>query len=96
MTDAPDLPDTASPHSTHAPVRAAADDAVGAAQLAAFLAARMCHDFISPVSAIVSGLDLMDDPEAQDMREDALGLVAASGRKLAQMLAFTRVAFGAS
>lgn len=71
-------------------------DAPGAAQVAAFLAARMCHDFISPVSAIVSGLDLMDDPEAQDMREDALGLIAASGRKLAQMLAFTRVAFGAS
>ncbi|MDX5392470.1 MAG: histidine phosphotransferase [Caulobacteraceae bacterium] len=70
--------------------------APGAAQVAAFLAARMCHDFISPVSAIVSGLDLMDDPEAQDMREDALGLIAASGRKLAQMLAFTRVAFGAS
>lgn len=68
----------------------------GAAQVAAFLAARMCHDFISPVSAIVSGLDLMEDPDAQDMRDDALGLVAASGRKLAQMLAFTRVAFGAS
>ena len=96
MTDAPDLPDTASPHSANAPVMGTADDAVGAAQLAAFLAARMCHDFISPVSAIVSGLDLMDDPEAQDMREDALGLVAASGRKLARMLAFTRVAFGAS
>ena len=68
----------------------------GAAQIAAYLAARMCHDFISPVSAIVSGLDLLEDPEAQDMREDAMGLIAASGRKLAEMLAFTRVAFGAS
>lgn len=68
----------------------------GAAQLAAFLAARLCHDFISPVSAIVSGLDLLDDPDAQDMREDAMGLIAASGRKLAEMLSFTRVAFGAS
>ncbi|MDP1875541.1 histidine phosphotransferase ChpT [Phenylobacterium sp.] len=69
---------------------------VGAAQIAAFLAARMCHDFISPVSAIVSGLDLLEDPDAQDMREDAMGLIAASGRKLAEMLSFTRVAFGAS
>ncbi|WP_296566731.1 histidine phosphotransferase ChpT [Phenylobacterium sp.] len=68
----------------------------GAAQIAAFLAARLCHDFISPVSAIVSGLDLLDDPDAQDMREDAMGLIAASGRKLAEMLSFTRVAFGAS
>ncbi|MDP2215459.1 histidine phosphotransferase ChpT [Phenylobacterium sp.] len=67
-----------------------------AAQIAAYLAARMCHDFISPVSAIVSGLDLLEDPDAQDMREDAMGLIAASGRKLAEMLSFTRVAFGAS
>ncbi|HZZ32974.1 MAG TPA: histidine phosphotransferase family protein [Phenylobacterium sp.] len=66
------------------------------AELAAFLAARMCHDFISPASAIVSGLDLLEDPSAQDMREDAMGLIAASARKLADLLAFTRVAFGAS
>ncbi len=68
----------------------------GAAQIAAFLTARLCHDFISPVSAIVSGLDLLEDPDAQDMREDAMGLIAASGRKLAELLSFTRVAYGAS
>jgi histidine phosphotransferase ChpT len=67
-----------------------------AAELAAFLAARMCHDFISPASAIVSGLDLLEDPTAQDMRDDAMGLIATSARKLADLLAFTRVAFGAS
>jgi histidine phosphotransferase ChpT len=56
----------------------------------------MCHDFISPASAIVSGLDLLEDPSAQDMREEAMGLIASSARKLADLLAFTRVAFGAS
>lgn len=66
------------------------------AEVAAYLAARMCHDFISPASAIVSGLDLLDDPSAQDMREEAMGLIASSARKLADHLAFTRVAFGAS
>lgn len=66
------------------------------AEIAAYLAARMCHDFISPASAIVSGLDLLEDPSAQDMREDAMGLIATSARKLADLLAFTRVAFGAS
>ena len=69
---------------------------VRAAELAAYLAARMCHDFISPASAIVSGLDLLDDPTAQDMREDAMGMIASSARKLAGLLSFTRVAFGAS
>jgi histidine phosphotransferase ChpT len=66
------------------------------AELAAYLAARMCHDFISPASAIVSGLDLLEDPTAQDMREDAMSLISASARKLADLLSFTRVAFGAS
>lgn len=66
------------------------------AELAAYLAARMCHDFISPASAIVSGLDLLEDPSAQDMREEAMGLIATSARKLTDLLQFARVAFGAS
>ncbi len=66
------------------------------AEVAAYLAARMCHDFISPASAIASGLDLLDDPSAQDMREDAMSLIAGSARKLTDLLEFTRVAFGAS
>ena len=66
------------------------------AEVAAYLAARMCHDFISPASAVVSGLDLLDDPSAQDMREEAMSLIGNSARKLADMLSFSRVAFGAS
>ena len=66
------------------------------AELAAYLAARMCHDFISPASAISSGLDLLEDPSAQDMREEAMGLIASSAKKLADLLSFCRVAFGAS
>ena len=65
-------------------------------ELAAHLAARMCHDFISPAGAIASGLDLLEDPSAQDMRDDALALIADSARKLVAMLSFDRVAFGAS
>ena len=64
--------------------------------LAAHLAARLCHDFISPASAIMSGVDLLGDPTAQDMRDDALNLISASARKLGDMLAFARVAFGAA
>ncbi len=71
-------------------------DAVLPVDLAARLAARLCHDFISPISAIVSGLDLIDDPEQQDMREEAMTLVATSARKLAALLSFSRIAFGGS
>ena len=80
MTDAP---------ATTAPV-------IRPAELAAYLAARMCHDFISPASAISSGLDLLSDPSASDMREEAMGLITTSARKLADLLSFCRVAFGAS
>jgi histidine phosphotransferase ChpT len=73
-----------------------APEKVGAAELASILAGRMCHDFISPASAIVSGVDLLDDPTAQDMREDAMRLIEASAKKLVGMLAFSRVAFGGS
>jgi histidine phosphotransferase ChpT len=75
---------------------ASATPVIRPAELAAYLAARMCHDFISPASAIVSGLDLLEDPSAQDMREEAMGLIATSARKLTDLLQFSRVAFGAS
>ncbi|HEX4181442.1 MAG TPA: histidine phosphotransferase family protein [Caulobacteraceae bacterium] len=73
-----------------------ADASITPVQLAAHLAARMCHDFISPAGAIVSGLDLLDDPTAQDMREEAMNLIGASAKKLVALLAFDRVAFGGS
>jgi len=68
----------------------------GSTELAATLAARLCHDLISPASAVVSGVDLLEDPDAQDMRDDAIALITASSRKLAAVLSFCRVAYGAS
>jgi histidine phosphotransferase ChpT len=64
--------------------------------LAALVAGKLCHDFISPAGAISSGLDLLKDPTAQDMRDDAMGLIEASARKMVALVAFARVAFGAS
>src|ERR1700749_1805878 len=65
-------------------------------ELAPHRAGRLCHDLISPVSAIVSGLDLLEDPSAQDMRDDAMNLIGQSRRKLANALSFARVAYGSS
>ena len=78
------------------PLAAPAAEPLAPPELAALLAARICHDLINPASAVVSGLDLLEDPSAQDMREDAMRLIEASGRKLVAQLAFARVAFGAS
>jgi len=64
--------------------------------LAALIAGKLCHDFISPAGAISSGLDLLKDPSAQDMRDDAMSLIEASSRKMVALVAFARVAFGAA
>lgn len=98
MSDPTDTPAQAAPETAPdaAPEAPPAPALPDAAELAAQIAARLCHDFISPASAIVSGLDLLEDPTAQDMREDAMSLIAQSARKLADMLQFARVAFGAS
>ena len=69
---------------------------VDGADLAALVAAKLCHDFISPAGAIVSGMDLLDDPGAADMRDDALSLIRQSATKMTALVQFARVAFGAA
>jgi histidine phosphotransferase ChpT len=86
-----------SPLSPLSPTTAAGDGAaISRADLAAHLAGRLCHDLISPVSAVISGLDLLTDPAAHDMRADAMRLIDQSARKLAKLLSFARAAYGAS
>jgi histidine phosphotransferase ChpT len=97
MTDFPSPGGAPAPGSAPPPPAArTAGPPAGPTALASQLAARLCHDFVSPASAIVSGLDLLEDPSAADMREDAMNLIAASARKLTALLAFARVAFGSS
>ncbi|WEK41077.1 MAG: histidine phosphotransferase family protein [Candidatus Brevundimonas colombiensis] len=69
---------------------------VDGTELATYVAAKLCHDFISPSGAIVSGLDLMQDPAAQDMRDDAMALIEQSARKMVALVHYARVAFGAA
>ena len=61
------------------------------AELATWVAAKLCHDFVSPAGAINSGLDLLSDPSAADMRDDALGLITQSATKLLSLIYFCRV-----
>lgn len=68
---------------------------VNTVEVAARLAQRLCHDFMSPASGVISGLDLLDDPAAGELRVEAMELIASSARKLVQSLTFARAAFGA-
>ncbi|MBS3650825.1 histidine phosphotransferase [Pseudaminobacter sp. 19-2017] len=64
-----------------------------AADLAALLCSRVCHDIISPVGAINNGLELLDEGGAD---EDAMNLIRQSARNASARLQFARIAFGAA
>lgn len=66
-----------------------------AQELAALLCARLCHDLVSPVSALGTAIDVLDDDDSADMREEALELIRGSARQAAAKLEFARLAFGA-
>lgn len=67
--------------------------AVSAPELAALMASRLCHDIISPVGAVQSGLELLDE-----MPNDAesMMLVRNSTKSAVAKLQFARIAYGAS
>jgi histidine phosphotransferase ChpT len=65
-------------------------------EFAAMLVSRVCHDLVSPVGAVVNGLEVLEDERDAAMRADALKLVASSAEQAAARLQFARVAFGAA
>jgi len=68
---------------------------VSPADLAALLSARLCHDLIGPIGAMTSAVSVFDDPDAADMRDDAVDLIRDSAEKARARLEFSRLAFGA-
>lgn len=67
-----------------------------AADLAALLCSRVCHDLINPVGAIGNGLEVLADPSQVDMHTFANELIESSTRQARAKLEFARLAFGAS
>ena len=60
-----------------------------------FLCSRICHDVISPVTAINNGVELWNDMGAEVV-EDALGLIAHSAEQATRRLLYLRLAYGAA
>jgi histidine phosphotransferase ChpT len=65
-------------------------------EFAALLVSRVCHDLVSPVGAVVNGLEVLEDERDAVMRADALKLVTSSAAQAAARLQFARIAFGAA
>jgi len=64
--------------------------------LAALLCSKVCHDLISPVGAIVNGLEVLDDNPKPEDRDFALDLIRKSAKTASARLQFCRLAFGAA
>src|SRR5215469_11612342 len=65
-------------------------------EFAALLVSRVRHDLVSPVGAVVNGLEVLEDERDAAMRADALKLVVSSAEQAAARLQFARIAFGAA
>lgn len=72
------------------------DYAIDPIELSALIASRVCHDLISPVGAIVNGLEVLEEEHDESLREFARDLVQKSARQASAKLQFARLAFGAS
>lgn len=70
--------------------------AIGALDLAALLCSRVCHDLISPVGAIVNGLEVLEENKDEETKTFALDLIKKSARQASAKLQFCRLAFGAA
>jgi len=63
---------------------------------ASLLCSKLCHDLLSPVSALNNGLELLADETDPAVREQCMGLVADGVRTTTGKLKFFRLAFGAA
>lgn len=63
--------------------------------LAASVSSRICHDLVSPVGAIVNGIDLVREMGSSDPSE-ALGMIGQSAERASALLQLYRIGFGAA
>ena len=73
-----------------------APTAIAALDLAALLCSRVCHDLISPVGAIVNGLEVYEEDNDEATKTFALELIKKSAKSASARLQFCRLAFGAA
>lgn len=65
-----------------------------AINLASLLCSRLCHDLLSPVSAMNNGIELLADEHDPEMRARCIDLLSESAKVSASKLKFFRLAFG--
>jgi histidine phosphotransferase ChpT len=70
--------------------------AIDSLDLAALLCSRICHDLISPIGAIVNGLEVHEEDNDEATKAFAMQLIKKSAKTASSRLQFCRLAFGAA
>lgn len=65
------------------------------ADLTSILVSRICHDLVSPVGAVVNGVDLVTEIGGGDI-EAELAMISQSSNRASALLQYYRIAFGAA
>jgi histidine phosphotransferase ChpT len=65
-------------------------------EFSSLLCSRLCHDLVSPVGALINGIELLADEQDPAMQAQCMELLANSARQTANRLKFFRLAFGAA
>jgi histidine phosphotransferase ChpT len=89
------MSDTAMTSATN-PATAATPVILEGLDLAALLCSRVCHDLISPVGAVVNGIEVMEDDADEQTKQFAIELIKKSATTASARLQFCRIAFGAA
>ena len=63
---------------------------------AALLTSRLCHDLLSPISALHNAVELMEEEDSKELHAQAMSLIGDSARQAAHKLSFFRIAFGSA
>lgn len=64
-------------------------------RVAELLCSRLCHDLVSPVGAVNNGVELIEEM-GEDIRDEAIGLIAHSAAQAWRRLRLFRIAYGAA
>ncbi len=64
------------------------------ALLTAYVASKICHDVVSPISSVTSALDLINDPNDAEMRASAQELLQKGASDASARIEFLRYAYG--
>ena len=72
------------------------DDKAGSElELAALLCSRLCHDLVSPIGAISTGMEILVDEKDENMRQQVISMLTTSVSQASNRLQFARMAYGA-